>query len=560
MATVYRARWLDRQIDREDQVAIKIMSSALVGQPSFVERFIREAELVASLKHSHILPLYEHGKYKHFFYLVVRLLEGGTLDDKINGKPMPFGKIERYIAQIAAALDYAHDRKIVHRDLKPTNILLDKEENAYLMDFGIAKVADQSLTMTGQLVGTPSYMPPEQWRGQHIDRRADVYALGMLTFEMFTGRPPFVAQTPHQLMYSHLNEQVPFISQIIFNFPIEVDEVILKATEKEPIKRFPSAGEFALSLARALRQHNARLPAPLEDEETALVHTKKTQPMAPKAEPTGKPSDWMEANGTEHTFVDMDQQDFLSGGRRNRGKDLLSILEQESLEDKKPSKINFKDVLESSRIQSSTEDKPDTLLISEDGSQPISMMERLLSDLEKAPQGTYATLSVRELAQETKRKTDEIPPSDKKADKPKGDLGGLLDAILVGLETSTKRTEVTPTFDSLIKQKHNRGYIGIQTQLVKLQPIMVAQTNYREGLLVIEVEPASPAELEGIFIGDIFVKLANTVLDSRDALSTILNGELVGTTVPLSFIRGGELIESDIFLSRQRGAESVQGK
>ncbi|KAB2855516.1 MAG: serine/threonine protein kinase [Anaerolineae bacterium] len=136
MAVVYRAR----QLNIERNVAVKVMSSALAGSPDFIARFKREADLIAKLEHPHILPIYDYGQVGEYVYLVVRLMEGGSLDRRIRGKPLPLPDIEKLMTQIAGGLDYAHQHGIVHRDLKPNNVLLDNLGNAYLMDFGIARL------------------------------------------------------------------------------------------------------------------------------------------------------------------------------------------------------------------------------------------------------------------------------------------------------------------------------------------------------------------------------------------------------------------------------------
>lgn len=540
MATVYRAR----KRDSDNYVAVKIMSSALATQQTFVDRFIREAQLIESLNHPHILPLYEYGKYKHFFFLVLRLLEGGNLDDKIGSQPLSFGDVEKYVVQIASALDHAHEQKIIHRDLKPSNILLDEEENAYLMDFGIAKITDQNLTMTGQLVGTPSYMPPEQWRAGQVDRRTDIYALGMMTFEMLTGRPAFVAQTPHQLMYAHLNEQIPFISDLIAGFPRVIDQVLLKATSKDPNQRFSSAGEFAVALAKAFRQRSAIEMLDEATQPTGTYNIGKEAPelagstmivIPPQTEEIAQINSLME-----------DPTELPQTSNRERVKDILQALESQTLDKPAKSTGKISDILEGAKKPSATDDFLP----------PISLMEKMLQDLESAPPRSYSHLSIQDLVNAAKKSTQEAPtisdePSSNEG-KSRRQLSGLMNSILKGLETDAEQHRITPRFDSLIHQKHDRGYLGIKTQLVKLQPSMVAENGFTEGLLVIEVEPGSPAEIEGIYIGDIFVKLAGLALNSRDILTNILNSDAVGSTVPTELIRGGQWMEGEIFLSRQR--------
>lgn len=250
MAVVYRAR----QTTLNRDVAVKIISAQLTGQSDFAARFRREADLIAKLEHPHILPIYTYGQQGDFLYLVVRLMEGGSLDQRVQGKPLPLVDIDRLVRQIAGALDYAHAQGIVHRDLKPNNILLDKFGNAYLMDFGIAKILTSSTQLTGTstLMGTPAYMAPEQWKMSPIDHRADIYSLGVIAYELLTGQIPFDVPTPHQLMYAHLNVETPRPSSLIPGLLSGIDAVILKATAKEPPDRYNSAGELAAALSSAI--------------------------------------------------------------------------------------------------------------------------------------------------------------------------------------------------------------------------------------------------------------------------------------------------------------------
>lgn len=249
MALVYRAR----QINLSRDVAVKIIGGQAVGKADFIARFKREADLIARLEHPHILPIYDYGQEGEFLYLVLRLMEGGSLDRRILGHPLPLTDIDRLIKQIAGALDYAHSHGIVHRDLKPNNILLDNFGNAYLMDFGIAKIlSGTQMTATSTLMGTPSYMAPEQWKLDAIDHRADIYSLGVILYEMLTGKVPFDAPTPHQLMYAHLHKDIPRPSESLPGLLPSIDKIILKATAKTKEERYNTAGELATALSSAI--------------------------------------------------------------------------------------------------------------------------------------------------------------------------------------------------------------------------------------------------------------------------------------------------------------------
>ena len=204
MAAVYRSH--QPSMDRD--VAIKVISGQLADDPTFIARFEREARLIAKLQHPHILPVYDFGRRDGVLYLVMRLVEGGSLDERLRQGPLSLDVAAQMFTDIASALTYAHDQGIIHRDLKPNNILLDSKDNPYLTDFGIAKMMQDStgqITATGTIIGTPSYMAPEMWRGEAVDARTDIYSLGIMLYEMVTGALPFKGDTPYALMYKHFD-------------------------------------------------------------------------------------------------------------------------------------------------------------------------------------------------------------------------------------------------------------------------------------------------------------------------------------------------------------------
>src|SRR5258707_6130575 len=230
MATVYRAH--QASINRD--VAIKIIKSDLAESPDFIARFEREARTVANLSNPHILRVHDYGQQEDLVYLVMELLKGGSLATLIQQSPLAPDKALRLLEQIANALDYAHEQGIIHRDLKPQNVLLDERRNAYLTDFGIAKIMGESthLTRSGTAMGTPAYMPPEQWEGEALDSRADIYAMGIMLFEMLTGRMPFNADTPASMMQRHMFAQPNSLHAHRTDLPPDVDRIINKALAK----------------------------------------------------------------------------------------------------------------------------------------------------------------------------------------------------------------------------------------------------------------------------------------------------------------------------------------
>jgi tRNA A-37 threonylcarbamoyl transferase component Bud32 len=264
MATVYRAH----QISMNRDVAIKILPPEFMHESTFLERFRQEAAIASHLEHRAIVPVYDYGEWEGMPYIAMRLMEGRSVDNLLEQGPVPLEQAQQIIRQVASALDYAHSQGVLHRDLKPSNILLDRNGDAYLTDFGIARLLTRSekLTSTG-VVGTPAYMSPEQAQGLELDGRSDVYALGVVLFEMLTGRRPFEADTPYGIAVMQVTKAPPSARTFNTKVPTGVEQVIYRALEKEPTRRFASAVQMAGALDDAdlieLEQTAPHTPVPI---------------------------------------------------------------------------------------------------------------------------------------------------------------------------------------------------------------------------------------------------------------------------------------------------------
>jgi serine/threonine-protein kinase len=249
MATVYRA--YQPAMDRF--VAVKVIHRAIAADKTSLERFQREARLIARLEHPHLLPVYDYNGEHDPPYIVMRYLEGSTLKDALEDGPLPLADAVLIFRQIGAALDYAHRQNVVHRDIKPSNVLIDVDGNAFLMDFGIARLieSNEGLTQSGFAVGTPSYMSPEQGMGAQVDKRSDIYSLGVMLYQTITGELPFKSDTAMGIIMHHINTPPPKASHTNPALPPALDAVITRAMAKTPDERYQSATELALAFARA---------------------------------------------------------------------------------------------------------------------------------------------------------------------------------------------------------------------------------------------------------------------------------------------------------------------
>lgn len=256
MGAVYLA--YQPSLDRE--VAIKIMSPKEGHEDLYQRRFDVEARTAAALEHSHIVPVYDYGTQGPYSYIVMRLLTGGSLEQKTGpGKiPLTLDEVVRIIGDIASALHYAHEKGIVHRDIKPSNVMFDDRGTLFMVDFGIAKLANATtgLTETNQNIGTPRYMAPEQWRGDKIGPPADQYALAILTYQLLTGQVLFKADASHEYMHRHLYDMPPLTENWQANLPEAIIPVLARALRKHPENRYPDIEAFAAALKDAVTGKN----------------------------------------------------------------------------------------------------------------------------------------------------------------------------------------------------------------------------------------------------------------------------------------------------------------
>src|SRR5215212_8604854 len=224
-------------------------------------RFEREAKIIAQLEHSAIVPVYDVGEADGQPYFVMRYMNGGSLSDRIKAGGLTIEDATCILGAIAPGLDEAHSNGIVHRDIKPSNILFDKRGNPYISDFGIAKLSQaQSGNVTGSaIIGTPAYMAPEQAQGMEVDGRADIYALGIILFEILTGKQPYEADTPMAVAIKHITDPVPHILQTNPKLPEAVDTIIQTAMAKDKTQRFSTAVEMTDALREAARGDPTKL-------------------------------------------------------------------------------------------------------------------------------------------------------------------------------------------------------------------------------------------------------------------------------------------------------------
>ncbi len=250
MGEVYRAH--DGRLDRN--VALKILAPRYADDDAFRERLLRESRLAASLDHPNVVPVYDAGEADAGFYLAMRYVEGADLRAVLRreGALAPARVIE-IVSQVAGALDAAHTKGLVHRDVKPSNVLIDERGHCYLADFGLTQsVSGRGQATDGSLLGTLDYVAPEQIRGDEVDGRADVYALGCMLFECLTGEVPFRRPSEVATIYAHLEDEPPSASAHRSGLPPAIDAVFVRAMAKEPDERYSSCAELVADASAAL--------------------------------------------------------------------------------------------------------------------------------------------------------------------------------------------------------------------------------------------------------------------------------------------------------------------
>ena len=255
-ATVYKAR----HAALKTEVALKVLDPARAENESIRQRFIREAQTASGLEHPNIVQISDLQETPEGVCIAMEYLPGGDLRKWADShKPLPLLEALRILGEVAAALDHAHQRKVWHRDVKPTNVLMDAEGHAHLSDFGLVLVADAPhLTRVGTVVGTPNYLSPEQAQGKELDGRTDQYSLAIVAYELLAGQLPFIADTSTAALIMRLDAAPPAPSTRSADVPAEFDEVLLRALERDPAKRYASCAEFVRALNAAFESSKVR--------------------------------------------------------------------------------------------------------------------------------------------------------------------------------------------------------------------------------------------------------------------------------------------------------------
>lgn len=284
------AVYLAYQASLKREVAVKVLPPLLAAEPGYAERFNREALVAASLEHPNIVSIYDYGTQDDISYVVMQLLTGGSLGTWIetcalsSNAFIPLSETASLLGQLAEALDYAHSRGVLHRDIKPSNIMFDSLHRPYLVDFGLAKLLGSTtkLTASNTPMGTPAFMPPEQWTSQDLTPAADQYALAVTAYQMVTGRLPFTSDTPYGLMHQHLNV-MPEAPQVYrSDVPAALAAVFWRALAKDPADRYESVSQFAQAFTNAVES--------VGESDTPVLTAAFSQPVKPTASKAQPPA------------------------------------------------------------------------------------------------------------------------------------------------------------------------------------------------------------------------------------------------------------------------------
>ena len=248
--------------DSSERFAIKLITADLDADDEYRKRFEREILVMQSLHHPNIVPILSYGEAQGMAYFVMKLIEGASLNLLIRRRPFSPTDVWAILEPISQALTYAHQNNVIHRDLKPGNILIEKPKlsgasygRVYLADFGLSKlIGAQSLTQAGMMVGTPHYMAPEQVLGEPASAASDIYALGIVVYELLTGKLPFTHITPEAVASMQVETAPPLPHTLLDSFPLPIEQVILRALQKTPAARYPTAQAFADAYIAALHE------------------------------------------------------------------------------------------------------------------------------------------------------------------------------------------------------------------------------------------------------------------------------------------------------------------